>query len=125
MDKLIQGSETYHIIGICMEVHRILGFGFSEIVYKDALVIESSLNEIPVRREMQFDITYKGEKLKHKYVADFVMFDDIIAGIKSNRDGIAEEHISQTLNYMKASGCRVGLIINFGKKSLEHKRLVL
>lgn len=125
MDKLIQGSDTYRIIGVCMEVHRILGFGFSEIVYKDALAIESSLNEIPVNREMQFAVTYKGEKLRHKYFADFVMFEAIIVEIKSSRDGIAEEHVSQTLNYMKASGCNVGLIINFGKKNLEHKRLVL
>lgn len=108
-----------------MEVHRELGFGFSEIVYKDALEIEAYLNEFPVQREKQYDVVYKRMKLKHKYFADFVMFDNIIVEIKSCREGIANEHISQTLNYMKASGCRVGLIINFGKKSLEHKRLVL
>ena len=107
-----------------MEVHRELGFGFSEVVYKDALEIEATINEFPVKREQQFDIIYKRIPLKHKYFADFVMFDNIIVEIKSCRDGIADEHISQTLNYMKASGCKVGLIVNFGKKSLEHKRLV-
>jgi len=125
MEKLIQRSETYHIIGMCMEVHRELGFGFSEIVYKDALEIEAALNEFPIQREQQYDIVYKRIVLKHKYFADFVMFDNIIVEIKSCRDGILDEHISQTLNYMKASGCKVGLIVNFGKKSLEHKRLVL
>jgi GxxExxY protein len=124
MEKLIQRSETYQIIGICMEVHRELGFGFSEIVYKDALEIEASLNEFPLQRERQYDIVYKRIVLKHKYFADFVMFDNIIIEIKSSSDGILDEHISQTLNYMKASGCKVGLIVNFGKKSLEHKRLV-
>jgi GxxExxY protein len=108
-----------------MEVHRVLGFGFSEIVYKDALEIKSLLNDISAVREKPYDILYKGQKLKHKYFADFVMFENIIVEIKSSRDGIADEHISQTLNYMKASVCSVGLIINFGKKSLEHKRLVL
>lgn len=125
MEKLIQRTETYYIIGICMEVHRELGFGFSEIVYKDALEVEAQLTEIPALREKPYEILYKGRKLRHKYFADFVMFDNIIVEIKSSRDGIADEHISQTLNYMKASGCKAGLIINFGKKSLEHKRLVL
>lgn len=124
MGKLIQESETYKIIGLCMEIHRILGFGFSEIVYKDALEMEASVNQVPFNREKQFPVIYKGAELRHKYYADFVMFEDIIVEIKASADGIADEHISQTLNYMKASDCRIGLIINFGKKSLEHKRLV-
>jgi len=107
-----------------MEVHRELGFGFSEIVYKDALEIEAGLNEIPIHREKQYEIFYKGRKLQHKYFADFVMFETIIVEIKSSNNGISGDYISQTLNYMKASGCSVGLIVNFGKKSLEHKRLV-
>jgi len=125
MEKLIQKSETYYIIGMCMEVHRELGFGFSEIVYKNALEIEAVINEFPVQREKQFEILYKGNRLKHKYFADFVMFDNLIVEIKASKDGFSDEHISQTLNYLKASGCKVGLVINFGKKSLEHKRLVL
>lgn len=124
MEKLIQRSETYQILGVCMEVHSELGFGFSEIVYKDALEIEAMIKGFPFQREKQFDILYKQKVLKHTYYADFIMFDNIIVEIKACRDGIADEHISQTLNYMKASGCKVGLIVNFGKKSLEHKRLV-
>lgn len=117
MGKLIQESETYKIIGLCMEIHRILGFGFSEIVYKDALEMEASANQVPFNREKQFPINYKGAEIRHKYYADFVMFEDIIVEIKASADGIADEHISQTLNYMKASDCRIGLIINFGKKA--------
>jgi GxxExxY protein len=124
MEKVISKEETYQIICICMEVHRELGFGFSEIVYKDALEIEAALKDIPIDREREFDIHYKGEKLKHKYFADFVMFENIIVEIKACPGGISNEHISQTLNYLKVSGCLVGLIINFGRKSLEHKRFV-
>ncbi|MBI5858317.1 MAG: GxxExxY protein [Sphingobacteriales bacterium] len=125
MENLIQRTETYQIIGTCMEVHRQLGFGFSEIVYKDAMEIEAGINEIPFKREKEYSVLYKGRPLKHKYFADFIMFDNIIVEIKAGKEGINNEHISQTLNYMRASGCKIGLIINFGKQSLEHKRLVL
>lgn len=81
--------------------------------------------EFPVQKEIRFEILYKENMLKQKYFADFVMFDNIIVEIKTSKDGITDEHISQSLNYMKASGCKAGRIINFGKKSLEHKRLVL
>lgn len=125
MGKLIHESKTYKIIGLCMEVHRILGFGFSEIVYKDAMELEAASQQIAFCREKEFPVVYKGKELRHKYYADFVMFEEIIVEIKASAEGIVNEHISQTLNYMKASGCNVGIIINFGKKSLEHKRLVI
>ena len=124
MEKFISKGETYQIIGICMEVHRELGFGFSEIVYKDAIEMEAILKNIQAEREKMFDVHYKGKKLRHKFYVDFVMFDNIIVEVKACPNGISEDHIAQTLNYLKASGCGVGLIINFGKKSLEHKRLV-
>lgn len=125
MTQLLQRSETFQIIGLCMEVHRLLGSGFSEIVYKDALEAEAAMNNVMIQREKEFSIPYKGIKLKHKYFADFVMFENIIVEIKAiNKNGITDEHIAQTLNYMKASGSRVGLIVNFGMKSLEYKRLV-
>lgn len=124
MKAFISKDETYQIIGLCMEVHRELGFGFSEIVYKDAIEYETCLNKIPFEREKKYCVNYKGKKLSHQYFADFVMFDEIIVEIKASRNGISDEHISQTLNYLKISGCSVGLVINFGKKSLEHKRLV-
>ena len=124
MVNFISKEDTYQIIGLCMEVHRELGFGFSEIVYKDAMEIESTIKSILVEREKEYDVNYKGKKLRHKFYADFVMFDNIIVEIKACADGMSDEHISQTLNYLKVSGCVIGLIINFGKKSLEHKRLV-
>jgi GxxExxY protein len=124
MADFLHGKETYRIIGLCMEVHRELGFGFSEVVYKDAIQIEAEEQKVGVIREKQFDIYYKGKKIGHRFFADFVFFENIIAEIKSSSEGIALEHISQTLNYMRASNANLGLVINFGQR-LEYKRLVL
>ena len=116
--------ETYPIIGLCMEVHRILGHGFSEIVYKDALMLEAKLKDIQAEREKEFKIEYKRIILQHSFFADFVFYNEIIVEVKANEGSINDVSISQTLNYLKASGCSVGLIINFGRKSLEHQRLI-
>ena len=124
MDNFLFNTETYAVIGLCMEVHRILGHGFSEIVYKDALMLEAKFQDISTEREKEFKIEYKQTILRHSYFADFVFFNEIIVEVKAIEGSINDVSISQTLNYLKASGCRVGLIINFGRKSLEHKRLI-
>lgn len=124
MDNLLFEKKTYTIIGLCMEVHRILGHGFSEIVYKDAIMIEASLKSIRAEREKEYNIEYKNAILKHSFFADFVFYNDIIVEIKAIEVAINDAFISQTLNYLKASGCKVGLIVNFGRKSLEHQRLI-
>jgi len=124
MDNLLFNIETYEIIGLCMEIHRIPGHGFSELFYKDALMLEGELNNISTEREREFKIEYKQTILQHSVFADFVFFNEIIVEVKANKDSISDISISQTLNYLKASGCRVGLIINFGRKSLEHQRLI-
>ena len=125
MNEFLFKRETYKIIGLCMEIHRILGHGFSEIVYKDAMTIEAGWKNIPAEREKKFSIKYKDLVLPHSFFADFVFFDNIITEIKAIDKEIKDEQITQTLNYLKASGCRVGLIINFGRKSLEYKRIIL
>ncbi|MEO8860192.1 MAG: GxxExxY protein [Ginsengibacter sp.] len=124
MHNLMFEKETYKIIGLCMEVHKILGHGFSEIVYKDAMMIEAELKDIQIHREKEFRIEYKQRTLKHSFFADFVFYNNIIVEVKAVEGAMADAYISQTLNYLKASGCRVGLIINFGRKSLEHQRLI-
>ena len=124
MAELIYKEESYKIIGLCMEVHKVLGKGFSEAVYKDALEIELKRASIHYEREKLYDIIYKGEILRHKYCADFVIFDKIILEAKSAK-GIIEEHIKQTLNYVKAADINLGLIVNFGEDSLKYKRIVL
>ncbi len=117
-------EETYEIIGICMDVHRTLGHGFLEIVYKDAIEIEVRKKELQYNREKEYKIEYKGIVLPHKFYADFVLFHNIILEIKAAEGGIADDQVAQTLNYLKASGCKIGLLVNFGRSKLEYKRLI-
>ena len=107
-----------------MQVYNTLGYGFLEIVYKDAMEIEFLQRNMNYCREDEHSIQYKGNILKHRFFADFTLYDTIITEIKANKDGIPDDAIAQTLNYLKASGLRLALIINFGKTSLEYKRLV-
>ena len=118
-------KEVYDIVGACMDGHNYLGHGFLEVVYKDAAEIEFTDCRINFEREKKFDINYKGVILCHKFHADFFVMDKIILEIKATKDGISNEYITQTLNYLKISGCKLGLIVNFGKSSLEYKRLIL
>jgi len=122
--NLVYKQEAYRIIGRCMEVHQVLGHGFLEIVYKDALECEFSSSGIHYGREVKFDIAYKEQMLPHFYYADFTVFDKIILEVKS-MDGLHDALLAQTLNYLKVSGYRLGLLVNFGKKSLEYRRVVL
>ena len=124
MSKLIYKEESYEIIGKCMEVHKNLGSGFLEIVYKDALEYEFRNAEIPYEREKEYIVIYKGMILPHKFFADFVVFDKIILEVKGI-SGITDEHIAQTINYLKVSENKLGLIVNFGELSLKYKRIVL
>jgi GxxExxY protein len=123
MSQLLYQDETYALIGACMEVHKYLGQGFSEIVYKDALEIELELLGIPFEREKRYEIMYKGRILKHHYIADFVVFGKIILEAKCC-DDILNSHISQTINYLKTSKNEVGYVVNFAKPSLQHKRII-
>jgi GxxExxY protein len=117
-------QETYKIIGICMEVHRTLGSGLLEIIYKDALEIEFKENNIPFEREKEFEIEYKGKILPHKFYADFIVNEDIILEVKAVKE-FSNEHVAQVLNYLKLANSEVGLLVNFQTKSLEYKRYVL
>jgi GxxExxY protein len=124
LEKYPLQDETYKIIGIAMEIHRVLGKGFSEIVYKDAFEYEFKQTGILYEREKEHLVNYKGTILPHKFYADFVVFGNIILEVKSKK-GIVEEHYAQVLNYLAISKLEVGLLINFHEKSLEHKRIVL
>ena len=114
---------TYKIIGIAIEIHNCLGIGFSEIVYKDAIEFEFVKNNVRYIREKEFAVQYKGTVLKHKYFADFVVEDNIILEIKS-KGLFADEDFAQTINYLKCSGCKVGIVLNFGSKKIGIKRIV-
>jgi GxxExxY protein len=118
-------EETYAIIGACMEVHRHLGRGFSEIVYKDALEHEFHGRNIPYEREKNFEVQYKGVTLRHSFSADFIVFDSVILEAKAQTNGWAEGNSTQLINYLAISKCAVGLLVNFGENSLQYRRLVL
>ena len=124
MEEYFLKDECYRIIGACMEVHSELGSGFLEAVYQEALVREFNKREIPYVYESRLDVYYKGEKLNKHYYADFVCFDQIIIEIKA-MEGLTDEHLAQVLNYLKATGFRIGLLINFGTSKLQYKRIIL
>ncbi len=117
-------SETDLIINAAIEIHNHLGCGFLEIVYKDALSIELKNRDYFYEREKAYQVYYKDVLLPHSFYADFIIFDAVILEIKS-KSAIASADIAQTLNYLRCSGCKVGLILNFGKPSLEIRRVVL
>ena len=116
--------RTFAIIGAAMEVHRELGPGFLEAVYQGAFARELTKQGIPFRAEAEVPVFYEGQKLSSSYRADFVCFDSIIVEVKAlgQLTGIEE---SQVINYLKATAHSIGLLINFGARSLQHKRLVL
>ena len=124
MEDILYKNEVYEIVGFCMEVHNYLGHGFLEVVYKDALEIEFKENEVIYEREKEFTINYKQNILTRKFYSDFYVMDKIIVEVKSSKEVLSKDNTTQTLNYLKASGCQLGLMVNFGKSSLEYKRLI-
>lgn len=123
MEDLIYKEECYKIVGILFDVHKILGKGFSEIVYKDALEYEFIENNIPYEREKEYSVKYKKSILKHKFYADFVLYDKIILEAKTV-ECFNASHYNQCLNYLKISQNKLALLVNFNLISLEYKRIV-
>lgn len=123
MDDLIYKEECYKIVGLLYEVHKNLGRGFSEIVYKDALEFEFTENNINYEREKEYSVNYKNSILRHKFYADFITHDKIILEIKTV-ECFNNSHYNQCLNYLKISGNRLAILVNFNLNSLEYKRIV-
>lgn len=122
MAQIVYKELVYKIVGCAMEVHNILGFGFLEKVYENALMIELQNSQIPSVQQEPVKVHYKGNIIGD-YTADIVIDGKIILELKSAK-AICDEHVAQTLNYLKATGFKLGLIINFGEDKLEYKRLV-
>jgi GxxExxY protein len=118
---MIYHEITGEIIGCAMEVHRTLGPGFQEYVYQRALEIELNKKKIQNKREFDIKIFYKGEYIALRRV-DFLVNDLITVEIKA-RTEIDDTHLAQAINYLEASSYPIGLLINFGSKSLQFKRL--
>jgi GxxExxY protein len=116
-------NQTYQIIGAALEVHTELGCGFLEPVYQEALELEFSDRGIPFRPQAEMPVFYKGRRLKAPYRADFVCYEQIIVELKALAR-LGEVEWAQVLNYLKASSHERGLLINFGARSLEHRRFV-
>lgn len=122
-DRNSRDMETYSIIGAAMAVHRELGHGFLEAVYQEALEQEFRAQKIPYQREKELPICYQGNQLNTCYKTDFVCFKSVIVELKALQRLSGNEE-AQVINYLKASGITRGLLINFGTRSLQHKRLV-
>ena len=114
--------RTYAIIGAAMEVHRQLGCGFLEPVYQESLA-EFTKRSVPFRREVRLPIHYKGQLLGTSYCADFIYFESVVVELKALARMSGTEE-SQVINHLKATGYEIGLLLNFGARSLEHRRFV-
>jgi GxxExxY protein len=124
MSDLIYKDEVFAIIGAAMEVHRILGHGFLEPVYQEAMEIESAERKIPFVSQQVLQIKYKHHILRKEYIADMVCFEKIVVELKA-LDKLTGREESQIINYLKATGYKAGVLINFGSHpKLEWKRFV-
>ena len=113
---------TGKIIGCAMEVHRILGNGFQEVIYQRALAKEMWLQGLAFSREHQMEIFYKGDKIGTRRV-DFFVEDQVMVELKAVVE-LQDVHLAQAINYLEAYGLEIGLLINFGGRSLEFKRVM-
>ena len=123
-DLTQRDPRTYKIIGAAMEVHRQLGCGFLEPVYQEAFALELTSRGIPFSRELKFPVSYKGQRLNNNYRPDFICFDAVIVELKA-LSSLSSVEESQLINYLKVTGYHTGLLLNFGARSLQQRRLVL
>jgi GxxExxY protein len=123
MGDLLYKDEAYSIIGACMKVHAELGSGFLESVYSEALTLEFEKRNIPFEREKKIELFYDGKKMNKYFKADFICFEKIIVELKS-KSILMKIDEQQTINYLKATNYQLGLLVNFGERSLKYKRFV-
>jgi GxxExxY protein len=122
---LIFKEEAFAIIGACFEVYNEMGCGFLEAVYQECLELELGFRGIPFQPQADLHLSYKGRQLKQIYIPDFICFGKIIVEIKAVSD-LDDVHRAQLLNYLKATGYRLGLLVNFGHHGkLQWERVVL
>ena len=122
--ELLYKDETYKIRGAIFEVYKTLGCGFLEAVYQESLAKEFRIKNIPFASQKEIKIDYKGEFLNHTYVADFVSYDKIIIELKAVKE-ICDKHRAQLQNYLKATGLKIGLLVNFGHyPKVEIERII-
>ncbi|MHB8861493.1 MAG: GxxExxY protein [Pirellulaceae bacterium] len=124
MPIILYREESYRIVGACFEVYNELGSGFLEAVYQETLAMEFHARGIPFAAKRALGLYYKGQRLESTYMPDFICHESIIVEIKS-ASSIADRHRAQVHNYLKATGHRLGLLVNFGSDpKLEYERIV-
>jgi GxxExxY protein len=123
MTELLCKKEVYTIVGAAMEVHTVLGPGFLEAVYQEALEIELTDRRIPFVAQKELPVFYKGRRLKKTYAPDILAVEKVIVEIKAI-DHLTARDEAQLLNYLRATGLAVGVLINFSADKLEWKRMV-
>jgi GxxExxY protein len=124
MSDIIYRDESFRIVGACSEVYNEKGCGFTEPVYQECLEIELGLQSIAFTAQAHLPLSYKGRQLRQRFQPDFVCFEKIILEIKAV-SALTDEHRSQVLNYLNATGYRLGLLVNFGRRGqLEWERIV-
>ncbi|MCB0769426.1 MAG: GxxExxY protein [Flavobacteriales bacterium] len=119
----IRDPQTYAILGAAIEVHKVLGRGFLEKVYQEALALELTARSIPYEQECEIPIAYKGERLSCRYRADLICYGNVLVELKA-LPALSGTEMAQILNYLKASGHGRGLLINFGTERLQYERCV-
>ena len=124
MAEIVYKEESYQIIGACFEVYNEMGCGFLESVYQECLAIEFRLGRIPFIAQHELMLRYKGETLDSTYKPDFICHERIIVELKAVTD-LMDKHRAQVHNYLKATGYRLGLLVNFGQHpKLQNERIV-
>lgn len=124
MDDFPLKDETYHILGACFEVYNEMGCGFLESVYQECLERELTAGKIPFEAQQPIDLVFKGQELQRTFSPDLLCFGKVIVELKAVRR-LAPEHRAQLINYLKACGLEVGLLVNFGSyPQLEYERIV-
>ena len=122
--EIVYKDESYRIVGACFEVYNEKGCGFLEAVYQECLEIEFEMQGIPFVSEKDLSLDYKGKPLKQRYTPDFICYDKIIVELKAVSE-LKDEHRAQVHNYLKATGMKLGLLVNFGHHpKLEYERIV-
>jgi GxxExxY protein len=123
-EKIVYKDESYAILGACFEVYKEKGCGFLEAVYQECLEIEFALQNIPFQPQTALALDYKGRTLKQKYVPDVICYGKIIVELKAVKE-LTDEHRAQVHNYLKATGMRLGLLVNFAHyPKVEYERIV-
>ncbi|MGC2235530.1 MAG: GxxExxY protein [Pyrinomonadaceae bacterium] len=122
-EKILYKDLSYKIVGLAIQVRKELGFGFLEKVYENALMILLEENGIEAKQQFPIKVSFHG-RIVGDYIADILVENEIILELKA-QDKIIDIHKAQTLNYLRATGLRLAILLNFGKDRLEHERLIL